>query len=110
MPRFFTGIKEGCKEIYCQYNNLTKLELPKSCEIVYCYNNYLTELILPKTCILASCYSNQLTKLIIPKTCENIHCWSNKFHPIIESLFNSLDPIKIQLANSMQLANNLQKN
>jgi hypothetical protein len=58
-------------------------------------------------CKIIHCHNNELTKLIIPKDCQYIKLTGNKLHPVIENLLQSKDPIKIALANSLQLANNL---
>jgi Leucine-rich repeat (LRR) protein len=96
-----------CKEVYCDNNLLKELILPDGCEYVDCSNNQLTELIVPNSVKQFYCYKNKLTKIIIPKSCKFISCWNNKLHTIIVDLFESNDPIKIELANTLQLANNL---
>jgi hypothetical protein len=98
-----------CKKVYCYGNRLTELIIPDGVEIINCSVNNITELILPKSCIYLDCYYNELIKLIVQKTCEKIYCRYNKLYPIVENLLSSKDPIKIELANNIQLANNLQK-
>jgi hypothetical protein len=96
-----------CKTVKCDDNYLGKLIIPEGCESVNCSYNNLRELIIPKSCVWVSCHNNKLTKLIIPMSCDWISCSENRLHPIIINLFHSDDPVKIQLANSLQIANNL---
>ena len=89
-------------ELYFMY--LIELVLPK-CKEVDCSYNLLTELIIPEGVEFVNCSYNHLTKLIFPKTCKWIFCHNNRLHPMIIELFQTDDPIKIQLANNLQLAN-----
>jgi hypothetical protein len=102
-------VPKGCEYVNCAYNNLTKLVLPNSVKQVHCAVNLLTELIIPWGCDYVSCSHNNLIKLIIPNSCKTVLCNFNKLHPIIIDLFQSEDPIKIQLANNLQLVNKLQQ-
>jgi hypothetical protein len=102
-------IPQGCKKVYCSYSSLTKLIIPEGVEFISCIYNFLTELIIPNGCKFISCHHNNLNKLILPMSCEEIYCYNNNLHPIVENLFHSWDPVKIQLANSLQLTNNSQK-
>jgi hypothetical protein len=81
--------------------DLIELVLPK-CREVYCYYNELTELIIPTGCDYVDCSYNKLTKLIVSKTCKTIWCYNNNLPQIIIDLFESDDPIKMQLANNLQ--------
>jgi hypothetical protein len=101
-------VPDGCKKVNCDDNQLTELILPNSCEFVSCENNKLTELILHENCEIIYCAYNKLTKLILPKNSRYVYCGYNKLHPQIEELINSTDPVKRQLANSLQVANSLQ--
>jgi hypothetical protein len=94
-----------CKNVYCWGNKLTKLIIPQSCENVECWDNQLIELIIPKNCKIINCSYNKLTKLIVPKSCTKVRCHNNNLHPIIIDLLESNDPIKMQLANNLQLTN-----
>jgi hypothetical protein len=97
-----------CKELICGNNELTKLIFLNGCEHIRCASNRLTKLVLPKDCKYINCQFNILTKLIVPKNIERIFNYCNLLHPIINNLLNSKDPVKIELANNMQFANNLQ--
>jgi hypothetical protein len=117
-----------CKAIYCGYNSLTELSIPNGCESVSCTNNNLNKLILSDTCTTVFCPFNKLTELIITKNCKEIVCSyncltkikipitidsvvcdNNPLPQVIIDLFESKDPVKITLANNMQIANNLQR-
>jgi hypothetical protein len=91
-----------CKSVWCHSNYLKELIIPESVELLNCSNNQLINLIIPKSCKLIDCSNNKLKKLIIPKPCKIIWCRNNKLYPIIVNLLQSEDPIKIQLANSLQ--------
>ncbi len=91
-----------CREISCSDNYLKELVIPQGCEKINCSYNNLTKLTLPKSCKFINCHNNNLTKLIIPKDGQ-FYFWCNNLHPIIINLFRSRDPIKIQLANNLQL-------
>jgi hypothetical protein len=91
-----------CKKVYCSCNNLTKLIIPEGCEVVGCSNNKLTELILPKSCVVLDCANNKLIKLITSKNCKIVFCENNKLRQTIINLFDSQDPVKIQLASNLQ--------
>jgi hypothetical protein len=90
------------KSLHLSGMNLIELVLP-TCKEVYCWNNQLAELIIPPGCIVVDCCNNNLTKLIVPKSCKIIYCRFNKLPKIIVDLFRSQDPIKITLANNLQL-------
>jgi hypothetical protein len=92
-----------CRRVWCWNNELSSLIVPEGCELINCSHNNLKELIIPKSCKYIYCFNNELSSLIVPEG-EYISCCDNKLHPIIIELFNSDDPIKIQLANNMQLA------
>jgi hypothetical protein len=96
-----------CKTVLCFNNYLTELIIPHGCEYVSCSSNNLTKLILPKTCKVVSCYDNQLTKLIVPKICTDVHCHSNNLPQLIINLLQSKEPVKIQLANNLQIFSRL---
>jgi hypothetical protein len=96
-----------CKSVWCNSNYLKELIVPESVELLNCSNNQLTELIISKSCKLIECSNNKLNKLIIYGSPSLLWCTKNDLHPIIIDLFQSNDPVKIQLANSLQ--NNLQK-
>jgi hypothetical protein len=98
-----------CRDVYCYNNQLTELIIPEGCEYVECQYNNLIKLIIPENCEFIGCVNNKLNKLIVPKGCIFIYCGNNNIHPIVVDLFKSEDPVKIQLANSLQLANNLQR-
>jgi hypothetical protein len=100
----------GCRSVCCYSNQLTELIIPKDCKFVSCWNNKLIKLIIHEGCKEVWCYDNNLTELILPKSCEFISCSGNKLHLVIEKLFDSDNPIKIELANNLQIANNIQKN
>jgi Leucine-rich repeat (LRR) protein len=95
-------LPEDCELISCSVNELTELIIPKTCKDLDCSDNQLTQLTVPIGCELIDCSNNKLTQLIVPKTCEWICCYANKLHPIIINLLESEDPIKIQLACSLQ--------
>jgi hypothetical protein len=83
-------------------NPTEKVELVSQVQI-YLPHMFLIELVLPR-CKFVRCQCNRLTELIIPKTCELIYCYSNFLPKVIIDLFESNDPVKIQLANNLQLA------
>ncbi len=96
--------------ISCNGNNLIELIIPESCKEVWCVKNNLTKLIIPSSsCNNVFCENNLLTKLIIPKESNRIDCHNNCLPKVIEILLQSRDPVKIELANSLQLTNNLQR-
>jgi hypothetical protein len=95
-------IPDGYNIVRCDGNELTELILSKSCKRIYCWNNQLTELIIPEGCEWVHCHHNKLNKLIVPKSCTTISCHDNNLPQIIVDLFQSNDPIKIQLANNLQ--------
>jgi Leucine-rich repeat (LRR) protein len=97
------------RQLICFNNQLTELIIPEGCEYVECQYNNLIKLIIPENCEFIGCVNNKLNKLIVPKGCIFIYCGNNNIHPIVVDLFKSEDPVKIQLANSLQLANNLQR-
>lgn len=99
-----------CKIVSCKANYLKHLLIPSDCQSLDCSYNLLTELIIPKGCLYVDCSENKLTKLIIPKSCKWIHCANNNLPQLIIDLFQSGDPVKITLANNLQLTNNLQRN
>jgi hypothetical protein len=101
-------IPRDCEFVECQENYLIKLTIPIGCKTIYCYDNDLTELIIPHGCTYVNCFNNKLSKLIVPKTCKEVYCFGNNLHPQIEELFQSENLVKIQLANSLLLANNKQ--
>jgi hypothetical protein len=88
-------------EIFLPCMDIIELVLPK-CRHVMCSSNQLTELIIPMGCETVSCSNNNLTKLIVPKTCKYVNCTDNNLPKVIIDLFNSDNPIKIQLANNLQ--------
>jgi hypothetical protein len=96
-----------CERVYCWNNYLTELTIPEGVKLISCEYNKLEELILPKSIKYINCRFNTLSKLIISKNCDYIECYSNNLPLIIIDLLQSKDPIKIELANSLQLANNL---
>jgi hypothetical protein len=98
-----------CKQVHCFGNKLTKLVIPEGCEEVDCTDNQLTELIIPMGCKRVNCNRNKINKLIVSKSCETVLFVYNRLHPIIENLLGSKDPVKIALANNLQLANSLQR-
>ncbi len=95
---------EPQEEIHLSGMNLIELVLPQ-CIRVWCYDNQLTKLLIPMGCKGIHCSDNNLTQLIIPKTCLIVICKNNKLIQIITNLIESRDPVKIQLANNLQLAN-----
>jgi hypothetical protein len=95
-------IPEGCEVVDCGNNKLISLNIPQSCKQLSCWYNLLTELIIPHGCEVVDCCNNQLNKLIATKTCKNIWCYDNKLPLVIIKLFQSGNPVKIALANSLQ--------
>jgi hypothetical protein len=98
---------ESQDKIYLFNMSLIELVLPE-CKQVWCNSNKLTELIIPQSCEYINCTNNKLSKLTIPKSCQTFYFYGNKLPLVIENLFNSMDPIKIALANSLQQANSSQ--
>jgi hypothetical protein len=96
-------IPQGCGYVNCRNNCLWKLIIPDGCEYVYCSDNYLTELIIPKGCKRVYCYANLLYKIYIHKTCNYINCDRSNLLKIIINLYQSQDPVKIELTNNLQL-------
>ncbi len=91
------------EKIFLPSMGIIELVLPE-CKYVWCSGNELTKLIIPESCESINCQYNNLTELIIPRGCTYVSCGFNNLPKVIENLFNSDDPIKIQLANNLQLA------
>jgi hypothetical protein len=102
-------VPEGCEVVDCQRNKLISLNIPQSCIRVSCHTNNLIELILPHSCTFVDCGNNYLTELVLPQGCIEFYYDNNNLHPIIKNLLGFKDPVKIALANSLQVANNLQR-
>jgi hypothetical protein len=98
-----------CKNVWCDCNYLTELIVPESVELLNCNSNYLKELIIPMSCKYLDCSRNELTKLIILGIPSLRIYRFNRLPQVIIDLFESDDPIKMQLANNLQLTNNLQR-
>jgi hypothetical protein len=90
----------------CSLNKLKELFIPPGYKKVWCAVNQLTKLTLPIGCKLIDCRNNYLKELYVPRSCKEVYCFGNNLHPQIEELFQSDDPVKIALANNLQIANN----
>jgi hypothetical protein len=91
-----------CKYVNCANNYLTKLIIQEGCISIDCGSNFLAELIVPKSCTIVYCYYNKLKYLYVPKTCGYVRCSDNLLPSLIMELFESDDPVKIELANNLQ--------
>ena len=71
------------KNVYCSYDNLIELTIPKTLKELYCHHNSLTHLDLPKTLTSLSCYNNNLIHLDLPDKLTYLNCVNNNITEIV---------------------------
>lgn len=72
----------GVEYLFCDDNQLDRLELPHTIQAVHCCRNNLRHLVLPEGTRNVSCSGNRLERLVLPKSVINVNCSCNKIRSL----------------------------
>jgi hypothetical protein len=93
--------KKTDKYIFSANIQVSEIILPP-CKSFRCESIGLKTLIMT-SCDVIECTNNPIEKIYIPKNVQKIKLENTKLSEVIINLYKTLDPIKIELANNLQI-------